>query len=457
MLLGFLAPKNLSSDIPEILSYLADLHSRLLSVNRGDTKTYIEDNSNTILRFLLKEASEHFYSSKLRLYVEEEDKEYKPERPLSEEETRQQMEEVMNHPLFMTEIPKDIKGNQHLEALQAIKYEGEASDVGRDLYEQADKSLGLYRKTNKFAQLKEAMAHICNAIDHCLDDGTVLESFKLKALLFRARLNAMVKNFRYALDDLNKAILFARNSLELKDVLDPMLDCLCELERFQQAAKLLSYQYKTLENEHQNGRLSEEAFKEFKSYYEEKNPLLSHKTRELEKRLEEQEALKSLDSQSRLKTFEELNSDGIALRRQVHSIPNNCEAYIYKDEATDWHFPVLIVYEEFNMTDYIQDVHWETSVLEILEMVLSERLPWDKEARYTVLSARAFLEMNTENLAVLYFPLTRNDTLKKVLRMRQSFINGFPVISIASGKFLEWFLTQKSLVARKILKEENIK
>lgn len=35
--------------------------------------------------------------------------------------------------MFMTEIPENAEGNVHLQALQALKYEGKPDDVALDL------------------------------------------------------------------------------------------------------------------------------------------------------------------------------------------------------------------------------------------------------------------------------------------------------------------------------------
>lgn len=48
---------------------------------------------------------------------------YKPEKPLTNEEMDEITNYLKGHPLFLKELPEDISGNEHLMALQAIKDE----------------------------------------------------------------------------------------------------------------------------------------------------------------------------------------------------------------------------------------------------------------------------------------------------------------------------------------------
>ena len=110
-LLAFFTPKNFENDLPDLLSYIAEMHKRFLIVNKSNT-FYILGHNKQILRFVVKQASEHFYSSKLKVFISEdqEDEEFINNlEPMSEEETQQSMMELMKHPLFMTEIPTSLE------------------------------------------------------------------------------------------------------------------------------------------------------------------------------------------------------------------------------------------------------------------------------------------------------------------------------------------------------------
>ena len=54
-------------------------------------------------------------------------------REKTQEEIDKEIEELQSHPLFMTELPKDIENNKHLQALQALQYEGKPEDVALNL------------------------------------------------------------------------------------------------------------------------------------------------------------------------------------------------------------------------------------------------------------------------------------------------------------------------------------
>jgi len=74
----------------------------------------------------------------------------------------------------------------------------------------------------------------------------------------------------------------------------------------------------------------------------------------VEKNLEKLQLFQDLENQERLKLFETLTLRNIKLKPQYHKIPINYEGKIYLDSNNDLHFPFLIIYDEFNITDYIQ-------------------------------------------------------------------------------------------------------
>ncbi len=75
---------------------------------------------------------------------------------------------------------------------------------------------------------------------------------------------------------------------------------------------------------------------------------------EVEGNLQKFELFKNLENQEKLKLYETLTLRGIKLKNQFHNIPKNFEGKIFIDDNNDLHFPFLIIYEEFNITDYIQ-------------------------------------------------------------------------------------------------------
>ena len=163
---------------------------------------------------------------------------------------------------------------------------------------------------------------------------------------------------------------------------------------------------------------------------------------------------------------------GIKLDTQIHKVPSNCEAKIYfEDECSEeeytnndvnqyikklhFHFPILVIYEEFNMTDYMQDVSGFRTFEEIKNMLFEQNLPWDKEKLYTKLSVKFFYEINKkdsnlDSFTTYYYPIKESDTLINLLTNSKIIMNGFPVISVVStnSKFYNHFIKNKIILKR---------
>ena len=111
----------------------------------------------------------------------------------------------------MTSMPKNPEENVHLQALQSLTYEGDASEVALDFLTKSKTSLELFYKNKKFKDLKEAMYLICNAIDHVQDDPKC-DNIKYILYTHRAEIQLFVKNWGYAIDDLNSALKYKDNA-----------------------------------------------------------------------------------------------------------------------------------------------------------------------------------------------------------------------------------------------------
>ena len=79
-----------------------------------------------------------------------------------------------------------------------------------------------------------------------------------------------------------------------------------------------------------------------------------------------------MGNEKEIKLYDELTRKGIKLETQFVNIPLGYQAEIYKDEENKYHFPILVLYEEFNMTDYIQDFVEDRLVSDILEIIFED-------------------------------------------------------------------------------------
>ena len=96
--------------------------------------------------------------------------------------------------------------------------------------------------------------------------------------------------------------------------------------------------------------------------------------------------------------YDELTNRGIKLENQLINVPAGYQAEIYKDKENKYHFPILVLYEEFNMTDYIQDFAEDRLVSDVLEIIFEDgNLPWDKEHRYSKSNSLLYLKWSKIN------------------------------------------------------------
>jgi len=127
---------------------------------------------------------------------------------MTPEQIQKEIDEIQEHPMFMTELPKNPEDNKYLSAIQSIKYEGKPEDVCLDLLAKSQEALKLYESKKNIESLKEAMFNICNAIDHVKDDNETSNKIKGDLYLHRGRIQNIVKNWGYAIQDLLKSKSF---------------------------------------------------------------------------------------------------------------------------------------------------------------------------------------------------------------------------------------------------------
>lgn len=349
----------------------------------------------------------------------------------------------------MTSIPENAEDNKYLQALQALKFEGKPEDVALEFLEKSKEALEKYKSSDKFAQLKEAMYYICNAIDHVKEDSTVPDQVKFDLYFYRSEIQIMVKNYGHGVDDLKSALFHVEND----DAYLRLIECYLKLESFDKAIKIISIRKKKIvENQ-----VDEILTHKLKLYELEEKKIKSLQN-ELLSKLENLETFKNKATQEKIKLYDVLTRKGIKIKPQVHKIPANVEANIYIDEDKIFHFPVLIIWDEFNTTDYIQDVDENTMISDILQILLGDDnfLPYDKDKKYNINTCICYYEVS-ENDPILkkeinyYYPLRNDERLIDALTNSKVHMNGFPVITIVSqiSNYFLHFVKNKNIIKRK--------
>ena len=466
---AYLCQSNLYNDFPSLMEHLNIMFQKL--ENPSDKETI--DN-------ILEIAIANFYASKIRLYSEDAandsfDEEYEKEMeekrknrvPLSEEEAQKELAELQEFPLFMTELPEHPENNIYLQSFQALQYEGKADEVGLDFLKSSKEYLDKYKKSKKFNDLKEAMIDICNAIDHCEKDEEC-NHIKFRLYYHRGTMQVMVKNWRYAVEDLSESIKYIKdmnqnefnNELKEGNIDDSYLKLIksyMEIKLFSKAKELIKIRKKVDEKE---------GLKAYKDKYISMEKEIHNLKQKLLDDLNKMEAFKNMENDKQIKLYDELTNKGIKLENQLMNIPAGYQAEIYKDEENKYHFPILILYEEFNMTDYIQDFAEDRLVSDILEIIFEDgNLPWDKEHRYSKSNCKLFLKCSkihpiTKIEESFYYPIRNDESLIKVLSCKKVHMNGFPIICVVSPmsyNYYEHFLKKNIILKRNVIYSKKYK
>ena len=460
---AYLCQSNLYNDIPSLMEHLNIMFQKL--ENPSDKETI--DN-------ILEIAIANFYASKIRLYSEDAandsfDEEYEKEMeekrknrvPLTEEEAQKELAELQEFPLFMTELPEHPEDNVYLESFQALQYEGKADEVGLDFLKSSKENLNKYKTSKKFNDLKEAMIDICNAIDHCEKD-VECNHIKFRIYYHRGTMQVLVKNWRYAVDDLSEAIKYIKdmdqnefnnelNEGNIDDAYLKLIRSYMEIKLFSKAKELIKIRKQVNEKE---------GLKSYKDKYISMEKEIHQLKQKLLDDLNKMEAFKNMENDKQIKLYDELTSKGIKLENQLVNIPAGYQAEIYKDEENKYHFPILVLYEEFNMTDYIQDFVEDRLVSDILEIIFEDgNLPWDKEHRYSKSNCKLFLKCSkihpiTKIEESFYYPIRNDESLLKVLTCKKVHMNGFPIICVVSPmsfNYYEHFLKKNIILKRNVI------
>ena len=457
LLNAYLSEQNILNDIPSILSYLNTMFLRLGNPN---DKITIDN--------ILEIAISNFYSSKIRLYSEdandsdnEEDKKLeekiKNRVPLTEEEVKKELEELQSYPLFMTEMPKNPEENVHLVELQSLQYDGEPDKIALELLDNSIKELESYNNKKDFIDLRESMFDICNAIDYVENDESC-DYIKFDLYYQRVQIQIMVKNWGYAVEDLLNAIKFIpkmKSDDKEKKLNNGIIDnsyflliqCYIELKLFKKAKKIIEDRIKSNE-------VNDIKKKEYENYYKKIEDIKQKLLNDLEKI----EIFKNMENSKKLQLYDDLTLKGIKLKKELnYYIPPGAQVEIYKDDNNLFHFPILIIYDEFNMTDYIQDFQEDRLIGDILEIIFEGgKLPWDKENRYSKSNCLLYFQCSninniTKDEDKFYYPIRNDETLISILTNKKVHMNGFPIISVVSPmsyNFYEHFLTKNIILKR---------
>ena len=141
--------------------------------------------------------------------------------------------------------------------------------------------------------------------------------------------------------------------------------------------------------------------------------------------------------------YRAIRNRGIKLGKRVHQLPEVVDQHVKLDNRLKLHFPVLILYEEFMVTDFIQDWVEEDTFATQLRPLFSEQAPWDEEGVYRMDTIEVYFEADMtkcldkkeapkNKFNKKYIRVDLNATLLSVLKHDNYIVPQFPVFKIIS-------------------------
>ena len=141
--------------------------------------------------------------------------------------------------------------------------------------------------------------------------------------------------------------------------------------------------------------------------------------------------------------YRAIRGRGIKLGKRVHELPEVIDQHVRLDNRQKLHFPVLILYEEFMVTDFIQDWPEDETFADQLRPLFNDQAPWDEEGVYRMDTIEVYFEADMTKCldkkeqpknksTKKYIKVGLNSTLLSVLQHQNYIVPQFPVFKIIS-------------------------
>ena len=309
-------------------------------------------------------------------------------------------EYLATHPAFLKSQPtaEEIENNPLLKGLQQIQYDPDDTP-----YEQAiahKKDGNFYFKVKKY---KLACVAYTEAIRAKCDDVELLNILYTN----RAAANYHLENYRSSLLDASYAVKLSPH--RVKSLLRCAQCCLA-LKRYDDAINWCNVII-SLEDDHKIAKeIQAKCLKEKKVQDRNYRKMMLQQEKENKKQQDLLDAVKSRKINFKeleiTLHFEDPNADVLdaTLSKGLKKV------YLDDDKFLVW--PVLLLYPEYETTDFIEAFHEHSTFSNMLQLVFSEQPEWDVNKHYIPSQLLVCYE-NTEEQALYEVPL--NITLGEIL------------------------------------------
>lgn len=134
--------------------------------------------------------------------------------------------------------------------------------------------------------------------------------------------------------------------------------------------------------------------------------LVEAKLRIERQRLEQVKMINQGKEDEKMKVYRNLIGKGVKLGKAMHDLPASVDGSITVDKKGKLHFPVLVLYEEFMVTDFVQDWTEDATFKDELRPLFKDKAPWDHEGVYRMDTIEVYFE------ADMCKPLNKKDVAK---------------------------------------------
>lgn len=244
------------------------------------------------------------------------------------------MEEWINHPLNCKELTPKMLEQPEFQALMQMSHEGTPQEVAENFKHHAYEHLGallLKKSKNEEKDFQESLYCFDQALEAKCGDPKL----EYDLYLGRAKLNILRAQCGLTKEDCLEA-------LKIKDS-DPVCwTLLCKsrlyVEKYDECTEYLT---KALDK-----------FPENPSLKQLKTRVLAELEKEKEK-AQKIEMIREGKENETVKVYRALRSKGIKLGKRLQELPEMVDQRVTVDKKGKLHFPVLILYEQFGVTDFI--------------------------------------------------------------------------------------------------------
>ena len=320
-----------------------------------------------------------------------------------------------------------------MEALQQLKYDGTPEEVCKNFCSQAMETLnGILKKQTKG---KEHDKVECERAMHFFDEAfeTGYKEYQTVFTLYygRAKLNLLIAQFGKCKEDCLEALKIKDNDFEMWLVLSRSRYW---LEKYDEGLK---YALQGLEKISKSDKVGQAKLTNMVNLFKEKMENEIKISQEIT-------TLTSLKADKKLSVYKNIRGKKIKLGKRLHHLPDGMELQISEDKEGFLHFPVLLLYDEFMQTDFIQDWREDQKLRQHLQTVFACQAPWDAEGDYTMQTIECYFEADQtscldpkdtpkEKSKKKYIPLNLNMTLIEALTQANHIVPQYPVIKVISS------------------------